>query len=111
MGKGWGKGFDVVCHVFFLVKKQDKRVPRSVYQGFDTVGAEEGVCVCVVGIYFCEKCVEKCVVRPSRGGFLAHQVNDHWEESEIALRIFLGQGWRAAVGVSGRGCLGEEGRV
>ena len=55
VGKGRGKGFNEVCHMFFVVEKQDKRVSGSVYQGFDTVGAEEGVCVCVVGIYFCEK--------------------------------------------------------
>ena len=43
-------GLNEICHVFFLVKEQDKGVSAPIYQGFHPIGAEvcAGVLVMVI---------------------------------------------------------------
>ena len=92
VGEGRWERSCKVYDVVFLVEKQDKCISAPIYEGLDPVRTDVCGGVGAVRIYFGVECVKKCIIRPSSRGYLAHQVNDHGEKSEVALRIFFGAG-------------------
>ena len=98
MGEGRWERSCKVYDVVFLVEKQDKCISAPIYEGLDPVRTDVCGGVGAVRIYFGVECVKKCIIRPSSRGYLAHQVNDHGEKSEVALRIFFGKRRQAASG-------------